>query len=62
MFEKDILALDLKPGDKINVWVRFRDEPYTGEFVEILAQIFFFNTNGNSKGTALREIAKVEKV
>lgn len=62
MFEKEIIALNLKPGDKINIWVRFREEPYTGVFMEILSQTLFWKSDRTSKAKNIRELVKVERV
>lgn len=62
MFEKDLIVLKLKPGDKIHIWVRFRDEPYSGVFVELLSQTIFWKSDQGSQAKNLNELIKIEKI
>jgi hypothetical protein len=62
MLEKDLIGLDLQAGDRINIWVRFRDEPHIGEFELYRAQILFWKVDHVSMGKSLSELVRVERI
>jgi hypothetical protein len=62
MFEKELLQLNLKPDEKINIWVRFCNEPLTGVYQEVLSQTIFWKSEHASHAKNLNELVKVERV
>jgi hypothetical protein len=62
MFEKDIIKLNLKPGDPVRIWVYFREDPYEGVYVDRTGLLFTWKNNHATQAKSISELVKIEKI
>jgi hypothetical protein len=60
MAPPDIAALELKAGQEIKIWVRFRQKPLVCRYVIHTENTVFYRCEEIIKGIAIREIATIE--
>lgn len=62
MEHAEIEALNLQPGDKIRIKVRFREEPIEGEFIRLYVGLMLWKSNFREQGKSLSEVLEVSKI